>query len=720
MSLSSHEEGTSILTERYKAQIWIGTYTGNSKTNSSASKGEIVVDGKLNDALASAPTTAAYIPSDMDISNIGEEVKVLFKDGTNSRNNRPDKNDTIYGVFNTGATTVYNITKGELQDGDDANGKVKFGGTSYEVGLNQASPAVFTLVKNYDPTSGATGTQTFDTVAAAAAAVEGLKNTTSKVGYNGDTIKLVTNTDGKIVAAYVVESDLAVVLAKNSEKITLNNGFGSIKVADNKVYEDVKKDDVVVVTRLYDTDPDEGYTIVAPAEKVSGEVKGFKGTESVTVDGETYKLYDQAALFTAGLGADAKTAFTGKIGEEFDLYLVNGYVRAAIQVTETASNWSVVLESKSGSETGSVFGGLELQVMDAEGTKSIIKVSKDTATAVVPRSVSTKLQATDIPAGSLITYTVNKSNEAVIKNFVSYTTVNSAPGASSQGYNKDTKTFGGVTTTAECVIFVNTKASVSIGSTGVTMKAYKIRDLGDITAANAIVAKNSAGDRVVAAVIDLQANPVGAASTRVYGIITADNGTVKVDNDEKKAYTASVNGEDHTLYLTTGSLSKGDIVSFEPANDNIYADVETTANDGSNKVTKITVGGSVAQGWVREYSENDGTLTVWGELQAKDAAGADTSTPANIASYEGKDGKSTTYAVTKDTKFYYVDQNNDKGVEAGSITEFDPIKGLSNVIVVFRTETKSGVVTHYADVVIFETSGDKDILPVTGGRVDRP
>lgn len=705
-----------LLNKAYDAKIWIGTFTGNDKFNDSLSKGEIEVVGGLENADRNDSKVwglSAHFPSEYDIANIGEETKVIFKDGKTGTKNKPDRGDTIYGVFNTGATTVYNTTVGGLGDDEkNDNAKIKFDGSTYELGLGNDNK--FTFMANYGKSTakvlGDFGKFTAEKkdLNAAATAIK----TTLKGKVNGDSIKFVADESGKIVAGYMVHSDLAVVLAKNSEKVTLNNNFGSFKIADNDVYEDIKKDDVVVATRLYAEKADDGYTVVEKAEPVHGEVEGFKKQETVTVDGETYKRYGKEAdLFTAGLGADAKENFTDLIGEEFDLYLVNGYVRAAVQTTETANNWSVVLEAKGESSTTSVFNGLQLQVMDAEGDKHIITVSNDTSKKLIrgDKGDTTKALATaDFPVGSLITYVVDKDKEAVIKNFVKYVA------GDKMGYFKDTKTFGDTTTSADCVIFVNTATDAKITEKAAfNIKAYKIRELNDIVEADAIVATNTAGNRVVAAVIDLQNNPIGASSTRVYGIISEDKGTMKVNGVERASYTASVNGEDYTLYLTNDSLLKGDIISFEPSNDNIYAGVNTAVKDGENRVTKIAASGDVAEGWVRDFSEKDSTLDMWDAVQGLDKDGKPTSTKDDIASYKGK-GESTTYALTKDTKLYYVDQKNDTSVEAASITEFDPIKGLNNVIVVShpKKDSKGEILYYIADVVIFETSGDAKIINV--------
>ena len=70
---------------------------------------------------------------------------------------------------------------------------------------------------------------------------------------SADTVKFICNDDGDIVKAYVVESKLARVTAVNSEKVSINNGVGTIKFEDNDIYDGVKKDDIVVVTTLYNT-----------------------------------------------------------------------------------------------------------------------------------------------------------------------------------------------------------------------------------------------------------------------------------------------------------------------------------------------------------------------------------------------------------------------------------------------------------------------------------
>ena len=55
---------------------------------------------------------------------------------------------------------------------------------------------------------------------------------------SADTVKFICNDDGDIVKAYVVESKAgARVTAVNSEKVSINNGVGTIKFEDNDIYD---------------------------------------------------------------------------------------------------------------------------------------------------------------------------------------------------------------------------------------------------------------------------------------------------------------------------------------------------------------------------------------------------------------------------------------------------------------------------------------------------
>jgi hypothetical protein len=113
-----------MLEERYDAEIKVGVFTGNDKINSSAEDGQIVV---------STEDVDYFVPSDLDISFIGEEVKVIYKNGKKSTSAGPDKNDTIYGVFVTGNTQVVNSTMGKVADNKASETKIKVDGVKYSL-----------------------------------------------------------------------------------------------------------------------------------------------------------------------------------------------------------------------------------------------------------------------------------------------------------------------------------------------------------------------------------------------------------------------------------------------------------------------------------------------------------------------------------------------------------------------------------------------------------
>jgi len=526
---------TTFLNEYFGAYTFVGQMDGNADTLD-LTEGHIQVSGDLDTVDTSGkdyePTVASF-PSDFDIANIGEEVKVIFKDGKGGTKGQPDKNDTIYGVFNTGATEVVNAVKADVKDNKAEETKIKVGSQKYNLA------DTVTVWTNYV----GDGTEYKD------AKLKGSETggddgkgvnsqlTTDLKGVNGDTVKLVLK-DGKVNRVYVTETVLASVTSKNSSKITINNGIGTLEIKDHEIADDLKVDDVVVVTVLYKekATAEGAKVIVAKAESVSGEVGGFKDKENVKLDGTTYKIYGKTDMKDLGLD-DQETSFTADhIGEDFTLYLVNGYVAAAVQTSESASNYSVVLEAKANGTAGSTFDALQLRVMDAAGTKSTITVSDD----------SDKVESADYAVGTIITYTTNKSGEADVKIVADYKV--DAPSNDATGYKKGTKSFNEVVTSSDCVLFATTKTE---GGKTSDIKAYNIRDLGDVTAAEDKWVAVEKDGKVVAVYIDLGAKPTGATSSTVYGIVSASNGTVKVDGTTYKQFIVDSNGEQYTVNIST-------------------------------------------------------------------------------------------------------------------------------------------------------------------------
>ena len=665
-----------FLNKYFQANTWIGLMDGNSN-NLGITDGHIQVSGKLDTAEEKVEPKPANFPSDFDISYIGEEVKVIFKDGKSGSKNQPDKNDTIFGVFVTGATEVINTTTAKIDDLKTTETKVKVDGTKYSLA---DTVKVWT---NYATDVDYTADQLKGNSSANSALTDALKKA------NGDTIKLVLNAENEVETIYVTEYKLAKVSAKNSEKITLTNSFGSVKIADNDIYEDIKKGDVVIVTTLYaNVDEDLSRTIVEPAEKITGEVRGYKDQTNVKLGSDTYKIHGAANMLNAIPNETVTTAFDGDdIGEEFDLYMINGYVGAAVMVSEAATNYSVVTAVKAKGSTGGVFNSLELQVMDTEGNKSIITVG-DNSKGIDGNKATT---ADSYNVGDIVVWS-GKATDATVTVKASYKT----PGTAD--YVQKTKAFDGAVTTANCVLFAET-SNVDIANTeagkdngNYKFKVYNIRDLDSLENISCTYVLN--GDKKVVAVFaDLDKNAPGATDSTVYGIVTGYAGTTKQDGTSYYEYTVKNNEEEFTLLFTAKQEKfTGKLVSFEPVSDNVYSaeDILVFAKpfeDDNYDLTDV---------YVKEFNEGDKTLTFFDKINKVEN------------SFEGDEDSQRTYALDDRCAIVYVNaEDGALGRDIG-VNAFDSVTGYRNAAIVTSTDTKGNKVI----VAIFvETSNKTNILP---------
>lgn len=608
-------------------QEWIGTFVGNDKTGATSKDGYIVVDGALD---GNGKTTDAAFKYDFDIKNIGEEVSVLFKDVKGGTTNVLDDKDYVYGVYVTGDTDVYTITKNDLQNAD--SGKIKFGDKNYD------ATAKINVYTNYADTAVSTPVADFD------------ENGKYAV-QSGDTIKFVTDDNGDIATAYVTESKITKVTAVNASSVSLKN-VGALDFEDHDIYDGIAKDDVVVYTKLYDGD--ETTYVVTKAETVSGTLDSYKGTEEVTVDGTVYKVNEKA--LAAGLTDDAKTSFeTGDLGEAVTLYMINGYV-GAVDMAAASSNYAVV---EDWTKTGDI-GGMDdfrMKVMLADGTEKTVTVDDDSSYTTTPA-------ANDFRKIQIIKYaSISDSN------VMDVTAVDCGKAATTAGYDKDTKMFNGVMTTADAVLFVKVNSDYY---------AYNIRTLGNI-------AKNVAGQmvtdkdgKVVAAYVELDSKPSGATTDTVYGIVTGGGNTVKVGDEYKKAYTVANDQETYTVYVGSSStvIAKGNIVSFEKASDDVYADKDITVYTAADKA------------YIKE-------------MDGEDVLSYYTAVKKDGSIYVG-DGALQTYALDDDCQIVYVDQDNDKAGANIGVNEFDGVEGYANAIVVVKDNK--------IQAIIIESSGKCNIL----------
>ena len=598
--------------EKYMGlEEYTGIFNGNDNVVSTLKEGEISVGSQ----------TATF---DMDNDLIGEEVTVLYKDHKNGTDGKLDTKDTVFGVYATGETKVYNITSGDLQDGDDA--KIKFNDKEYK------ATAKINVIENYIGTGTQTAVKEFGKVSG----VEGQ--------YYGDyptTIKFIAK-DGEITTAYVNTYTLARVTAVNSTKVSINNGVGTVEFEDNDIYDGIKKDDIVVVQTFYhqDADNDDAYTTVTKAEVQSGKLDGYKGTEKVTFGGNTYTVAGGEFAPTT-IDSDFETSVADQIGETYDFYFIGNYVAAVKMTSDGAKNYAVVTGVTGVANNKA--NPLKAALKKADGSEVTVELDTD---GIV-----------NVQQDDLVKYSETNSTKYKIKDKVSPSTNNS------KVYDKDTKCFDGVVTSADAPLFVRK---------GNDYYVYTIRNLNDVTAAGQ-ASKIVDDSKVVAAFVTLNGTPSGASSDTVYGIVSEADGAVKIDDTYYVQYfvdTFDKSGDAASKKVlvegTSSKLNKGDLVSFDVAANDIYQDGDINVwTDGSSADNK-----TAATTWVKEYDAKGEILTTWDSIVK------------NGSAYEGKDGDITVTAFDDDAVIAFVSVDDEKGTTDNGVPAFDGVKGYKNVMVI--------------------------------------
>ena len=660
--------------EKYMSmKKWVGTFEGNEDV-CGLDTGLIRVYG-TPDGKDVAKANADFKFSKLDLSYIGEEVSVLYKDATGGTANKPDKKDTIYGVYVTGETKVYNITKDDLQSQKE-DGTVRFGDKNYDVAgitkTDSANSDVVYIDKNYGAdTTAKVGKGHSLSAKDMATALYALKETSA------DTIKFICNDDGDIVKAYVVESKIARVTAVNSEKVSINNGVGTIKFEDNDIYSDVKKDDIVVVTTLYNTKATNSAakSTVVKAATVEGKLTSFKGTSKVSIDGTSY---DIAMLEGTDVDSDFETTFKDQIGETYTLYTIGGLVYAAKQTSEGSKNYAIVEGNNQSTTVDAGYDPLEVKIKKADGTEGKFVIHKDSTLDGTTKLSSKLAPADELPLGTLIKYSDVSDGKIKITEVVK----SAALRANTTVYNKDTKSFENKVVTSEAVVFVNKTATAH---TAGDFYVYTIRNLDKIDALSGFhTAKILDDNKVVAAYVELSKKPTGASADTVYGIVSKENGTTKVDDTTYTSYTVDVDTNTQKTVLIEGddsTLKEGYLVSFDESSDKVYSasDITIYLKNADKNIAPQNVLAAIY-----EYDEKGQIVSYW---DAK----------ADIKSADKS--KLLTSALDDDVKIIYVDSEDDAAADNTGAIEYDAVKKAKNAFIVFDGDDKTkNVVAIFVDV----------------------
>ena len=622
----------SLLKDKYEAETYVATFNGNYDTGDAGKEGYINVGGRT-------------FPYDLDLKYIGEEVKVLYKDETDGVAGRLDSKDTIYGVYVTGETTVYNVIKDDIQKVTAS--KIKFNDVEHDW------VAGGSIVYNYGAKDATTMTK---------ANLDALKVA------SGDTIKFIENDNGKIARAYVVESSISKLTAVSASKISIQ-GVGSIEVKDNTVYDKAAKDDVVVYTKLYKSNKDDATFVVTKADTVTGKVKSFNALEKVNVDGTSYSI-DATELDSNKLpnltDNNIETFQNSNLEKNATLYLINGFVGAADSDVDD-STYALVTDVDNMDKVGNAIRGAKVQLLTLDG-KTIYDVdedSKDNFDGQNGRDALTVLEG--LTEGKLVKYSKVSDTSVEIKAVVN-TTV-----STKNIYDKDTKQLtvkredgSQIVAASDAVFFSSTDGA------GKEYKAYSLRSLGNIsTKSDTTVwyALNDDKDEVVAAFAELGNKPSGSSSNTEYGMVISVEKSVKVDDSYYNKYIVWT-GAETTIYVKSDDFEKGDYVYFDKTSDNTYSSGEVKKANSTNHATVI---------WTVKYDQKDKLLT-YKETSA--------------------DTNNKTKAVEDDLKIVYVNRADKKaGTEVG-IGKYDEVTKYANAIMV--DEDNDGKI----DAIIVDENND--------------
>ena len=641
-----------LMEDKYEAQILTGTFNGNYDTGDTAKEGYIDVAG--NDFLY-----------DFALSNIGEEVNVLWKDNrTEGTQGQLEEKDTVYGVYLTGGTTVYYTTKDAIQDVDQANNKIKFGDVKYDYVENSGS-----IVTNY----GQNVVNLTD------------NNLNALDVQSGDAIKFVCNDDGDIVSAYVTASNLYKVTSVTSSKVSLST-LGAIDIEGNDIYDGIAKDDVVVATQYYDADKNDATFVIEKAETVEGTITAYTNKNGnsatptkVSIDGTEYKI-EQDAL-QANLTDDSIVDLTDHVGTTVVAYLVNGMVDALQETSDTAYNYALVLSADEYGTAGTKVGKVQLLLSD--NTKVIYDVNKDS-----------DVQADDLTEGDLVKYSLKADGTLMVdaNNLIDANGADHVDGYTANmnavvEWNADTKVIGSSAVAAgNCVAFVK----IANDGDEDDYKAYNIRDLKTIdteTNANMYWATNTSG-QVVATYIPLNAVPGGGSKNTTYGMVLEQLGATKLDDDYYTSYSIWTGEETITVNIEgqkTDTLAEGAMYSFNRTSNDRYESYGAYFT-----LLDATTNANVKDVAVKEYDADDQILSYYnGVTKAVDGTGT----------YEG--AGLATKAVDDDVKIIYVDADAVAAGDDIGINEFDITTGYANAKIILDNDV--------IVAILVETSGDVNI-----------
>ena len=563
--------------EKYMGlQKWIGTFEGDNSIVS-AKDGEISVtgsiDGEHKTSGSNVHSVRAQFKADFDNKYVGEEVSVLFKDGNTGTKNQPDAKDTIFGIYVTGNTKVYNIVKGDLQSCSDA-GKIKFNDKKYDVAAHSNADNDDVIVTNFNTTTTA---DTIGTAGSGATAAQVATYITRNYKVNSnDAIKFVANDDDKIVKAYVTTSKFGKVSSVTSSKIGVE-GLGTKDLDDCVVYDGIKAGDLVQYVEAYQSS--ERKNIITKAETVEGKIEAFKSSDSqIRVNGNWYKFSANTAVATDF----TNSALTSNDVDDTYELIVDGKYYVAYNKISGFNNYAVATVGTT------EFGDTRVKLLKADGSEVTTTVDDLKDGAALPTSGGTF--DTTKAAGKLFAYNLKSSDSKVDLSAKDYTAVTTA--ASGDNFNGDAKTvtLNGV----RHIVASDASIFVYVGGTDNKWKVYTAKDLGNFALTASTNVQYIVDDnKIVALAVKAGSFPTGGSDSTAYGYVTNRIDT-KLGDDTVVQLTIWNGSEEVTLNVDGSSCSayRGDFVEYPIIASDAKAnnsDVKVESTTGTTRFAVVKV-----------------------------------------------------------------------------------------------------------------------------------
>ena len=561
--------------EKYMGlQKWIGTFEGDNSIVS-AKDGEISVtgsiDGEHKTSGSNVRSVRAQFKADFDNKYVGEEVSVLFKDGNTGTKNQPDAKDTIFGIYVTGNTKVYNIVKGDLQSCSDA-GKIKFNDKKYDVAAHSNADNDDVIVTNFNTTTTA---DTIGTAGSGATAAQVATYITRNYKVNSnDAIKFVANDDDKIVKAYVTTSKFGKVSSVTSSKIGVE-GLGTKDLDDCVVYDGIKAGDLVQYVEAYQSS--ERKNIITKAETVEGKIEAFKSSDSqIRVNGNWYKFSANTAVATDFTNS-ALTA--NDVDDTYEL-IVDGKYYVAYNKVSGFNDYAVATLGNT------EFGDTRVKLLKADGSEVTTTVDEKKDGATLPTNAQKA-------SGVLYGYNLKSSDSKVDLSAKDYTNVASIASGS---FNGDAKTVTYTVSGSAAVskIVASDAAIFVYNTTDSKWKVYTAKDLGNFALTASTNVQYIVDDnKIVALAVKAGSFPTGGSDSTAYGYVTNRIDT-KLGDDTVVQLTIWNGSEEVTLNVDGSSCSayRGDFVEYPIIASDAKAnnsDVKVESTTGTTRFAVVKV-----------------------------------------------------------------------------------------------------------------------------------